>query len=37
MPRARTQFGSVSWAETASELATEMTVMPLIIMAGAAT
>jgi hypothetical protein len=37
MPRARTQSGSASWADTLSELAQVIQAMPLSAMAGTAT
>ena len=37
MPRARTQFGSASWAETESALATLMVATPLMNISGSAT
>ena len=37
MPRARTQSGMATWADTVSELATEIQAMPISTMAGKAT
>lgn len=37
MPRARTQLGNASWADTLSELAVVIQAMPASTMAGTAT